>query len=218
MPDHKVTCEQDLEYAFAPESTALLVIDMQRDFLDDDGMCSILDGDCDALQAIRPAVASLTASAREAGLHVIHTREGYAADLSDVHQLKRDRNSVGVEGPLGRFLVRGEPGHDFSTGFEPRDGEWVIDKPGFSAFYSTDLDKRLRKKGVTHLVVCGVTTQCCVLSTVRSAVDRGYYCLTVTDACAAIDPSDHEAALATIRAEGSLFGWLTTVAGFRASL
>jgi nicotinamidase-related amidase len=203
-----VSCRSGLTYRFDPASTALLVIDMQRDFLDERGMCAVEGDDISALRAIMPTVGRVVAWARDLGMTVIHTREGYAPDFSDVHALKRDRDSVGLPGPLGRFLIRGEAGHDFMADFLPRGEETVVDKPGFSAFYRTGLDDMLERQSISHLVIVGITTQCCVLSTIRSAVDRGYRCLTIADACAALEPSDHEAALATIAAEGFLFGWI----------
>jgi len=203
-----VACWDDRVFSFEPPSTALVVIDMQRDFLDSEGGAAIEGEPIDRLRAAIPTVASVTDGARAAALHVYHTREGYASDLSDVGLAKADRNSVGNPGPLGRFLIRGEPGHDFADGFGPAPGESVIDKPGFSAFYRTDLHDHLDAARVTHLIICGITTQCCVHSTLRDAVDRGFYCLTVADACAAFDPEVHDATLRIIQAENHLFGWI----------
>jgi nicotinamidase-related amidase len=204
-----VTCQGGRGFSFEPASTALMVIDMQRDFLDPKGMCALGGEDLTPLCGIIPTIAALSKLARERGITMIHTREGYAPDLSDVHPLKRERQSVGAEGPLGRFLIRGEPGHDFIEELMPRPGETVIDKPGFSAFYRTHLDDDLRRLGITHLILTGVTTQCCVQSTLRSAVDRGYWCLTLADACATFDAEVHDAALRLIEAESHLFGWVT---------
>jgi biuret amidohydrolase len=188
--------------------TALLVIDMQRDFLDPSGMCGVLGDDLAALRAIVPALGRTLEASRRAGLAIIHTREGYRADLSDVHPAKAERGGVGREGPLGRFLIRGEAGQDFIAELRPAAGEAVIDKPGFSAFYRTDLSARLEAGGITHLVLSGVTSQCCVQSTLRDAVDRGYRCLTLADGCAAFDPDLHRATLAIIQGEDHLFGWI----------
>ncbi len=188
--------------------TALLVIDMQRDFIDPQGMCAVLGDDPAFARAIVPRVERLTEWARVQGHAVFHTREGYAPDLSDMHAAKRARRGPVSEGPLGRFLIRGEVGHDFIDRLRPQPGEPVIDKPGFGAFHATDLDTRLRQRGITHLILCGVTTSCCVHTTLREAVDRGYTCLTVADCCAALELDDHDRALDLIASEGDLFGWV----------
>ena len=213
-----VTCDDGRRFAFDTGSTALMVIDMQRDFLDPDGMCGQWGEDISGLRAIVPAVGRLLDRARGAGIRVIHSRESYAADLSDVHPLKLERGGVGTAGPLGRFLIQGEAGHDFIPELRPLAGETVIDKPGFGAFYRTDLEQILLGAGITHLVLSGVTTQCCVQSTMREAVDRGFYCLTLADACAAIDVKMHDAAIALIRGEDNLFGWVATTDAFQAAL
>jgi len=207
-----VACRGGLRYEFHPTSTALLVIDMQRDFLDFDGMSAAAGEDVVELCKIIPAVQTLIATARSTGVRVIHTREGYSPDLGDVSRAKADRDSVGQPGPLGRFLIRGEQGHDFATGFEPRQEETVIDKAGFGGFFGTELESILGDAGVTHLILCGLTTQCCVHSTLREAVDRGFYCLTVADGCAAFEPEVHEAVLQIIQAENHLFGWIADTA------
>lgn len=191
---------------------------MQRDFLDPAGMCAMLGEDPAPLQAIVPALRRALAAARRAGLAVIHTREGYAPDLSDLHAAKAERGSVGASGPLGRFLTRGEAGQDFIAELRPAAGEAVIDKPGFSAFYRTDLEARLAAGGTTHLVLGGVTSQCCVHSTLRDAVDRGFYCLTLADGTAAFNPALHEAALAIVQGEDHLFGWIADTATLCAAL
>jgi len=198
--------------------TALLVIDMQRDFLDPRGMCGVLGDDVGELQAIVPALRQTLAAGRRAGLEIIHTREGYAADLSDVHAAKAERGGIGQKGPLGRFLIRGEAGQDFVAELQPADGEEVIDKPGFSSFYRTDLQARLEAAGITHLVLSGVTSQCCVHSTLRDAVDRGFACLTLADGCAAFDRKLHEATLAIIQGEDHLFGWIAETEAFCSGL
>lgn len=203
-----IECWGGRGFELAADATALLVIDMQRDFLDPNGMAAVEGDDISSLRAAAPIVAAITAAARRGGIRVIHTREGYSPDLSDVSPMKAERGSVGSVGPLGRFLIRGEAGHDLAAGMEPVSGELVIDKPGFSAFYRTDLESQLRSAGITRLIICGITTQCCVHSTLRDAVDRGFYCLTVADACAAIDPEVHEATLRIIQAENHLFGWI----------
>jgi len=209
-----VQCLNNLEYGFSPENTALVVVDMQRDFLDPKGMSASMGEDSKNVQPVISNVKSVLAAAREAGLKIIHTREGYSPDLSDVNDLK---STVGDHGPLGRFLICGEEGQDFIHGFEPENDEVVIDKPGFSCFYKTDLEERLRKDGITHLVIVGVTTQCCILSTIYSAVDRGFFCLMIQDSCGAFDPAVHQSALTVMQAEGNLFGSITDTEKFLSS-
>jgi nicotinamidase-related amidase len=181
---------------------------MQRDFLAPDGLCGQLGLDLGPVRAIVPRVAALLDAARSAGLYIVHTREGYAPDLSDVNPYKRSRGGIGQPGPLGRCLIRGEPGHDFIDELRPLPGEAVVDKPGYGAFYRTDLQELLAARGIDHLIVTGVTTQCCVQSTLREAVDRGYFCLTVADACAAFEPAHHAATIDVIQSEDHLFGWI----------
>jgi nicotinamidase-related amidase len=214
----QVACNHVLEYVFEPATTAFLAIDMQRDFLDPGGYLAAAGDDVSGLAAIIPRFARVMAAARQAGLTVIHTREGYADDHSDMHDLKRERASAGQPGPLGRFLIRGEAGHDTVAELYPQPGEPVIDKPGFGAFYRTDLDSVLADHGITHLILAGVTTQCCVHSTLRQAVDRGHWCLTLEDCCAAVDPVLHEAAISLIYGENHLFGWVATAEAFLETL
>lgn len=204
MESISIQCRDDRVYRFSPASTALLAIDLQQEFFTPEaGAC------VDAMRAILPRVARLLAAARLLGCRVIHTRESYRADMSDVHAYRASLDYVGKRGPLGRFCILGEPGHEFVERVRPLPNEAVIDKPGFGAFHDTSLDDLLRQDGIDHLVICGVTTQCCVHSTLREAVDRGYWCLTVADACAASEPGLHEAALQLIAGEGHLFGWVT---------
>lgn len=200
----EIACNHDRRFRFEPARTALVVIDMQREFLDPQGAYYMGD----EAATIVPRVVALTGAARAAGLMLVHTREGYRSDGTDMNPLKRERNSAGAEGPLGRILIRGEAGQDFLPSCRPAEGESTVDKPGFSAFHGTDLDALLRSRGVDHLIVCGVTTQCCVHSTLRAAVDLGYWCLTVEDCCAAIDPRLHDAAMTLIYGENHLFGWV----------
>jgi nicotinamidase-related amidase len=151
---------------------------------------------------------------RTRGLTILHTREGHRADLSDCppSKLKRGRLATGIgdPGPMGRILVRGEPGHDIIEALRPAHGEPVIDKPGKGAFHATDLDARLRNRGVASLVVCGVTTEVCVQTTVREANDRGYECLVLEDCVASYFPDFHAAALRMITAQGGIVGWVGT--------
>ncbi|HVH06531.1 MAG TPA: isochorismatase family cysteine hydrolase [Myxococcota bacterium] len=218
-----VACDHDRRFAFRAESTALLVIDMQRDFIAPGGIAAESGEDVSAAQAIVPNVARVLHAAREHGLLVVHTREGHEPDLSDLHPAKQERSTaaggeIGAKGPLGRFLVRGEYGHDFVDELRPIEGELVIDKSGFGAFHATDLRERLLLRGVTHLFVTGVTTQCCVFSTLREAVDRGYRCLTISDCTAAFEPYLHEATMRMIASEGHLFGWISDTARVTAAL
>lgn len=192
-------------------STALIVIDMQRDFCAPGGYADQAGLDVTRLRAPIPAIQALLAGARARGLLVLHTREGHRSDLSDLPPLKRQRAEaagapIGSQGPLGKLLVRGEYGHDLIDELQPLPGEPVIDKPGYSAFASTDLDLLLRNRGITELIVTGVTTEVCVSSTLRSAVDLGYHCILVSDACASADPELHAAALAMVGVEGGVFG------------
>ena len=197
------------------ERTALLVIDMQRDFLDPRGYAAKAGLDTAPLQAAIAPVRKLLDAARAAGLMIVHTREGHVADLSDCppYKLARSRNAgaeIGSPGPLGRLLVRGEPGHDFIDELQPEAGEIVIDKPGYSAFAHTDLDHRLRVRDIETLLLSGITTEVCVSSTLRDAVDRGYRCITIGDACASAFPDLHDAALRMIAVEGGIFGTVSS--------
>jgi biuret amidohydrolase len=193
------------------EKTALLVIDMQRDFLDERGYAAKAGLDIAPLQAAIAPVRRLLDAARAAGVMIVHTREGHVPDLSDCppYKLARSRNAgaeIGSAGPLGRLLVRGEAGHDFIDELRPLAGEIVIDKPGYSAFAHTDLDHRLRVRGIDTLLLSGITTEVCVSSTLRDAIDRGYRCITIGDACASGFPDLHDAALRMVAVEGGIFG------------
>lgn len=190
---------------------ALIIIDMQRDFLDPSGYIARSGVSVSPLRAIIPEVQRLLLSARRFGVRVLHTREGHRSDLSDLSCVKRRRAAragaaIGSTGPLGRLLVRGEPGHAIIDDLAPLPGEPVIDKPGFGAFYATDLELILRAAGVTRLFLAGVTTDICVHSTLREAIDRGFDCVTVGNACAAGDRAIHEAMLACIAGEGGILG------------
>jgi len=213
-PPFEVACDHDRTLGLPPERTALLVIDMQRDFIAPDGVAAVSGENVAPAQAIVPRVRAVLDAAREHGLLVIHTREGHEPDLSDLTAAKRERSAasggeIGARGPLGRFLVRGERGHDFVDELRPEPGEPVIDKSGFGAFHATDLAERLRIRGITHLILTGVTTQCCVFSTLREAVDRGYYCVTLRDGTAAFEPDWHDSTFRMIASEGHLFGWIS---------
>jgi nicotinamidase-related amidase len=194
-------------------STALLIIDMQRDFMEPGGFGETLGNDVSRLaRAVKP-IASVLRAARENGLLVIHTREGHLPDLSDAPPAKVERGApslrIGDPGPMGRILIRGEAGHDIIPALYPLDSEIVIDKPGKGAFYATELGDVLQKYGVENLLVCGVTTEVCVNTTVREANDRGYRCVVLADGCASYFPEFHEMGLKMIKAQGGIFGWVT---------
>jgi len=210
-----VPCRHQRSFEFDPRKTALIVIDMQRDFLAPEGASGASGFDLAPLRAVIPRLQAVLRAARAQGLPVYHTREGHKPDLSDLSEAKRLRSlaagaEIGARGPLGRFLVRGEYGHDFVDELQPEVGEAVIDKASFGAFHGTDLEASLRAKGVTHLIVAGVTSQCCVLSTVHEANDRGFFCLTLEDCCAAFEPSLHTAVMQIIASEAHLFGWIAS--------
>ena len=203
--------------SLTPARTALLVIDMQRDFLSPEGYAAQAGLDITPLVATIRPIQKILAVARPARLLIVHTREGHVPDLSDCppYKLQRSRKAgaeIGSKGPLGRLLVRGEVGHDFVDALRPLAGEIVIDKPSYSAFAHTTLQQVLTKRGIETLIVTGVTTEVCVSSTLRSAVDLGYSCITVSDACASGDPALHKASLAMIGVEGGIFGEVATTA------
>ncbi len=205
-----------------PARAALIVIDMQRDFLEPGGFGAALGNDVSRLHAAVAPCALLIATAREAGIPVLHTREGHRPDLSDAPRAKVERSPPGMRigdpGPMGRILVRGEPGHEIIPDLAPLPNEPVIDKPGKGAFYQTDLELMLRNLGADVLLVAGVTTEVCVHTTVREANDRGFRCLVLRDACASYFPDFHAAALAMVSAQGGIFGWVSDVAALRAAL
>jgi len=194
------------------ERTALLIIDMQRDFLEPGGFGETLGNDVSRLQAAVKPLQAVLAAARAAGMLVIHTREGHRPDLSDAPPAKVERGSpsmrIGDKGPMGRILIRGEDGHDIVPELYPVDGEPVIDKPGKGAFYQTDLESMLRNCAIENLLVAGVTTEVCVNTTVREANDRGYRCIVLSDCCASYFPEFHEMGLKMIKAQGGIFGWV----------
>ena len=190
---------------------ALLVIDMQRDFLDPLGYVAQSGVDVSILRRTIEPVQRLLVAARAAKIPVFHTREGHRPDLSDLTEFKRQRAAgsgaaIGSVGPLGRLLVRGEKGHAIIEEVAPLPGEAVVDKPGFGAFFATDLELMLRAAGISALTIAGLTTDICVHSTLREAIDRGFDCTTVEDACAAGEPSVHDAMIRCIAGEGGILG------------
>jgi biuret amidohydrolase len=205
-----------------PATTALVIIDMQRDFLESGGFGESLGNDVSRLAAAVPPCQALLAAARAAGLLVVHTREGHRPDLTDCPPAKWERGPpgkrIGDPGPMGRILIRGEAGHDIIPALTPEPGEVVLDKPGKGAFCETDLGLILRNRGITTLLVCGVTTEVCVNTTIREANDRGFRCIAVADACASYFPEFHAAGLAMIKAQGGIFGWVAQSAAVVAAL
>ncbi|MFT7058695.1 MAG: nicotinamidase-related amidase [Pseudorhodobacter sp.] len=200
-------------FAFEPSQIALIVIDMQRDFVEPGGFGASLGNDVSLLAAIVPTVRRLLDGFRVAGLPIVHTRECHRPDLSDCPPAKRSRGApslrIGDEGPMGRILIAGAPGADIIPQLAPLPGEIVIDKPGKGAFYATALGEILQTRGIKQLVFAGVTTEVCVQSTMREANDRGYDCLLATDATESYFPEFKAAAIKMITAQGGIVGWAT---------
>jgi len=212
MPAHELSAEP-ASLPIDPAGTALVIIDMQRDFLEPGGFGETLGNDVGLLRAaIEPCKAILSA-ARQAGMLVVHTREGHRPDLSDAPPAKVNRGNpvkrIGEAGPMGRILIRGEPGHDIIAELYPADGEPVVDKPGKGAFHETDLHQILRNRGIDTLLICGVTTEVCVHTTAREANDRGFRCIVLGDCCASYFPEFHRVGLDMIKAQGGIFGWVS---------
>ena len=212
MPGPVTVPAEPYPFVFDPARAALLVIDMQRDFVEPGGFGETLGNDVGQLRAVIPPLQAALAATREAGITVIHTREGHLPDLSDCPPAKLTRGEpalrIGDPGPKGRILIRGEYGHDIVDELAPIDGEAVIDKPGKGAFYATGLDDTLRSAGITSLIVTGVTTEVCVHTTVREANDRGYECLVLADCVGSYFPEFQRYGLAMIAAQGGIFGWV----------
>ena len=201
-------------FSLDPARTALVVIDMQRDFVECGGFGEALGNDVTKLQAIIPTVAALLALFRAKGWPILHTRECHLPDLSDCPLPKRQRGKgalrIGDVGPMGRLLVRGEAGASIVPECAPLPGEMVIDKPGKGMFFATDCESLLRGAGVTHLVFAGVTTEVCVQTSMREANDRGFECLLVSDATESYFPQFKAAAIEMIVAQGGIVGWATS--------
>jgi len=210
------------EFEFDPRSCALMIIDMQRDFVDSGGFGEALGNDVSLLRKAIAPTGRVLEAARRREMLVIHTREGHRPDLSDLPQSKKLRgrlkSGIGDPGPMGRILVRGEYGHDIVDQLKPAPGEPVVDKPGKGAFYATDLDSMLHNRGIRQIVVCGVTTEVCVNTTVREANDRGYDCLVLEDCVGSYFPEFQTAALNMIKAQGGIFGWVSDSRRFLAGL
>lgn len=193
------------------QRSALIIIDMQRDFLDGGGYAATAGMDISALRKPVAFICTLLDFARKNKLFVLHTREGHCADMSDCQPAKLARSrkagaEIGSAGPLGRLLIRGEYGHDIIDELKPIAGEPIIDKPGYGAFHQTDLAQILDSYSIKRLLICGVTTEVCVHSTLREAIDRGYECVLISDACASAHVDLHDAAMKMVAVEGGIFG------------
>ncbi|MDQ2761598.1 MAG: cysteine hydrolase [Actinomycetota bacterium] len=201
------------DFVLDPSTTALIVIDMQRDFLESGGFGDLLGNDVSLLARVVEPLFRVLDAARVAGMLVVHTREGHRPDLADCppSKLARGRLELGIggAGPKGRILVRGEYGHGIVDELAPIGSEAVIDKPGKGSFYATDLEVLLRNAGITSLIVTGVTTEVCVHTTVREANDRGFECLVLEDCTGSYSPEFHRVGLDMIAAQGAIFGWVT---------
>lgn len=206
-------CAAPFAFPFRRDQIALVVIDMQRDFVEPGGFGASLGNDASLLGAIVPTVRRLLDGFRAAGLPIFHTRECHLPDLSDCPEAKRNRGAptlrIGDDGPMGRVLIAGEHGADIIPELSPLPGEIVIDKPGKGAFYATDLGPMLEARGVRQLVFAGVTTEVCVQTTMREANDRGYDCLLATDATESYFPAFKAVAIEMITAQGGIVGWAT---------
>jgi len=209
-------------YEFDVAKTALVLIDMQRDFIEPGGFGETLGNDVSLLEAIVPATKEALRAWRQAGGLVVHTREAHAADLSDCPPAKRNRGNptlrIGDQGPMGRILVVGEPGNQIIEALAPIDGEIVIDKPGKGAFYATGLHELLQQRGITHLLFGGVTTEVCVQTSMREANDRGYDSLLLEDCTESYFPAFKAATLDMVRAQGGIVGWTAPSAALLAVL
>ena len=204
-----------------PAKVAVVVIDMQRDFLEPGGFGELLGNDVRRLRPTIEPIGRVLEAARRRGLLVVHTREGHRPDLTDCPPAKLTRGGVtfiGTDGPMGRILVRGERGHDIIDELAPIEGEPVVDKPGKGAFYATDLEAMLRSRGVTTLLVCGVTTEVCVHTTVREANDRGFECVVLEDCVGSYFPEFQRAGIAMFEAQGAIFACVSDSARVVAAL
>lgn len=205
---------QPYPFSFDPGRTALLCVDFQRDFMEAGGFGESLGNDVTRLRTTIEPTRQVLAAFRGLGALVIHTREGHRPDLTDLFPAKRDRGNpslrIGDVGPMGRLLVRGSAGHEIIPELAPVEGEVVLDKPGKGSFYATDLETILRSRGITHLIVTGVTTEVCVQSTVREANDRGFECLVLADCTGSYFPEFYESALAMFSAQGGIVCWVGT--------
>ncbi len=209
-------------YTMPHDATALVVIDMQRDFVEPGGFGAALGNDVSRLTAIVPVVAGLLSLFRARSWPVIHTREAHRPDLSDCPPSKIARGSasprIGEEGPMGRLLVSGEPGNQIVGDLAPLPGETVVDKPGKGMFWATGLHEKLQADGITHLVFAGVTTEVCVQTSMREANDRGYECLLITDATESYFPEFKASTIRMITAQGGIVGWAAPLSNLKTAL
>ena len=206
---------------FDVATTALLIIDMQRDFVLPGGFGEKLGNDTSLLLAAVEPTQRVLEAARKKKMFVTHTREGHRPDLSDCPPAKLTRGGatfIGTQGPMGRILVRGEQGHDIINQLYPIAGEPVIDKPGKGSFHATDLHQILVDRGIKTLIVCGVTLEVCVHTTVREANDRGYECVVLSDCVASYFPEFNRVGLEMIKAQGAIFGWVSNAKNFIAGI
>ena len=209
-------------FVFDVAHTALVIIDMQRDFIEPGGFGASLGNDVSLLSAIVPACQAALKAWRGAGGLVVHTREAHCADLSDCPPAKRNRGNpslrIGDVGPMGRVLVAGEPGNQIIPELAPVDGEIVIDKPGKGAFYGTPLHDLLAQRHITHLLFMGVTTEVCVQTSMREANDRGYDALLLTDCTESYFPQFKAATIEMVHAQGGIVGWTAPSTALLATL
>jgi biuret amidohydrolase len=210
------------EYHFNPSEIALVIIDMQRDFLEPGGFGETLGNDIRRLHPAITPVRRLLDAFRRRGMTVVHTKECHQADLSDCPKAKHRRGKatlrIGDQGPMGRVLIAGEPGNDFIADLQPQSGELVVAKPGKGAFYATNLQSSLAARGITHLLFTGVTTEVCVQTSMREANDRGFECLLVEDGTESYFPEFKRATIDMIRAQGGIVGWTAPAEAILAAL
>jgi len=212
MIEKLIVKAEPYDYEFEPQHTALLVIDMQNDFVNPGGFGEFLGNDVSLLRRVIEPIKKVLETVRQTPIKVIHTREGHRHDLSDCppSKLMRGRLKMGIgdEGPMGRILIRGYKGHDIIDELKPIEGEPIIDKPGKGSFYATDLDLILKNLGIKYLIITGVTTEVCVHTTVREANDRGYECLVLEDCVGSYFPEFQDVGIKMIKAQGGIFGWV----------